>query len=127
MKTGDIKPEAFADEDVNGSGSLPGLEPSAERPGPALSAPPIKGVLRKKGGGDDSDSEGDDEMTESKGPSGGSSDDRPPQIAAREAQFVVASKFLVAFVLILSAGLLGYFSYAITRAQEEAEFETKVS
>jgi hypothetical protein len=62
MKTGDSKPEAFVDEDVNGSGSLSGLEPSAEQPGPALSAPPIKGVLRKKGGGGDSDSEGDDEM-----------------------------------------------------------------
>jgi hypothetical protein len=128
MTKGASKPETFADEGVNDSGSLSGVEPSAAEKSPALSAFPTKGVLRKRVGGDnDSDGGSDDEeLTESKPPSA-TSDDMPPKIAAKEAQRVLASKILVAFVLMLSAGLLGYFSYAMTRDEEESEFESKVS
>jgi hypothetical protein len=122
------KHETFVDEDANDPGSLSGVEPSAAEKNPVVSAPPTKGVLRKRSGdNDDSDGGSDDEeLTESKVPSAGS-EDLPPKIAAKEAQYVLASKVLVAIVLLLSAGLLGYFSYAMTRAEEESEFENKVS
>lgn len=49
-----------------------------------------------------------------------------PKIAAKEARAVWASKVLVAIVLLISAGILAYFSYSYTRKEEENEFQAKV-
>ena len=52
---------------------------------------------------------------------------REPELAAREARHVRWSKALVALVLMVSAGLLGYFTYRIMQQDEVTEFENQVS
>jgi hypothetical protein len=118
------KPNTFVDESANDTGRLSCGEPSAAVKGPGVSAPPTKGFLGNDTDHSDGGSNGDEELTESKPSSAGSDYFK---IAAKEARFLLASKILVAFVLILSAGLLGYFSYALMRAEEESEFENVVS
>jgi hypothetical protein len=49
------------------------------------------------------------------------------ELAAREARHVRWSKVLVALVLIVSAGLLGYFTYSKLQQDDVNEFEDQVS
>ena len=86
-------------------------------------------------GGDDNFSEAsyEDEINKSSNmcsESGTMSDDRDgpvvPQLAAKESKQVLASKALVAIVLIVSTSVLGYFTYSFTQAEEQQQFENQV-
>lgn len=54
-----------------------------------------------------------------------SDEDDTPKIVSKETQAVFASKFLVALVMIVSAGVLGYFAYKLTWDEEIDEFQAK--
>ncbi len=49
-----------------------------------------------------------------------------PQLAQKESQRVKYSKVIVALVLLAATAVVGFFTYTLTRQQEEDAFETQV-